>query len=69
MHEDEGTARGFPLILANIMARAHGNHDVGADLLCEKQTLEYDFIAVAGKAEATRYELESRIIEAVSEKA
>ena len=66
MHGDEGAARGFPLILANTMARAHGNHDVGAGLVCEKQTLEYDFIAAAGRAEAARHELESRTTEAES---
>ena len=67
-HGDEGAARGFPLVLANAITRAHGNHDVGAGLLCEKQTMDYDFTTAAAKAETTRHELNSRTSEAAEGK-
>ena len=64
MHGDEGAAKGFSLILANTKARRHGNHELGAGLLCENQTLEYDFAAAAKRAQTVCDILESKKTEA-----
>ena len=60
IHGDEGEVKGSPLIRAVLGLRPHGDYNLQAGLLCEDQSLDYDFSAAAERAQAVCLKLESK---------
>ena len=62
IHGDEREVKGFrfPRIRAVPGLRPHNNHDLQARLICEDQSLDYDFSAAAERAQTACPKTESK---------